>query len=150
MVRVVVRETRPGAPPLGAGAERIAEHALQAAAARLDVDLNAMPTLTWIVLLMAPSRMTELLRDLGRTVLPDQAALDLTWPTTTAVADLDDLTVLCHGAGHWLGHHALGVSCVSPLTWRESEGLAVRAEGPTWPWLARLIGRPDPGAAFLG
>jgi hypothetical protein len=53
------------------------------------------------------------------------------------VPGLDDRSLLCHEAGHWLAWHVLGI----PLGDRESERRACRAEGPSW--LARFFGVRD-------
>jgi len=147
--RIRLEDLRASPRPLPQDALDRCTRALRAAAARLDVDLGAgpAPLPTWTVMLMDPSRMGDLYRSFGHVLLPGQVVLDLTWPAGTAVANLDELTWLCHGAGHWLAHHRLGVSCADSTTWRASERLARRAEGPGW--IARLFGRGDPGAVWV-
>lgn len=119
---------------------------LRAVAARLGIDLGAgtPPLPTWVVMLERPSRIQAYAASFGLVALAGQIHEGLTWPGGSMVPSLDDAALLCHEGGHWLGHHRLGVSCVDPATWRASERLARRAEGPGW--IARLFGARDPWA----
>lgn len=113
--------------------------ALEAAAARLRLDLAESPPLPAVtVRITAPSQIRAL-AERASYVCADRV-LELTYPKARLIILPPGFPwwTACHAMGHWL---AYVVSGVDGDTWH-SESLARQAEGPGW--LARLFGRRDP------